>query len=133
MNKILRVILHVKNDELHIPLLGSSEMYSELGLLKFDDIYDYCLLKFIHWCFNVRFDMFDTFFIPLMPHHHHLVRDFKLNYPPTRIEIHRQSALFQCVRVFNCFFNNNLFNFQMSSFGLKKQFKEYVLNGYRAV
>ena len=35
MNKILRVILHVKTDNFHVPLLGSNEMCVMLELLKF--------------------------------------------------------------------------------------------------
>ena len=61
LNKILRVILRVKSDNFHVPILGCNEMYVMLELLKFDDILDYCLIKFINWCFTARFDMLISF------------------------------------------------------------------------
>ena len=100
LNKVLKVILHVKTDYFHVPRLGSNETYVKLELLKFDDILDYCLIKFINWCFTERFDMFHSYFVPLIPQHEHQLRSPKLNYPPTRLEVHRQSTIFQCVRVF---------------------------------
>ena len=48
LNKILRVILRVKTDNFHLPLLGSNEMYVMLELLMFDDTLYYCLIKFIN-------------------------------------------------------------------------------------
>ena len=61
LNKILRMILRVKTDNFHVPLLGCNEMYVMLELLKFDGILDYCLIKFINWCFTARFDMLISF------------------------------------------------------------------------
>ena len=80
LNKILRVILRVKTDNFHVPLFSSNEMYVILELLKFDDILDYCLIKFINWCFTERFYMFNTYFVSLIPQHEHQVRSLKLNY-----------------------------------------------------
>ena len=74
LNKILRMIVGVKTDNFHVPLLGSDEMYVMLELLKFDFILDYCLIKFINWCFTDRFDMFHTYFVTLIPQHEHQVR-----------------------------------------------------------
>ena len=48
LNKILRSILRVEYDENNIPLVGTNEMYKSLNLLKFNDIYKYFLLKFLH-------------------------------------------------------------------------------------
>ena len=48
LNKILRNILKVEYDENNIPLMPTGEMYKTLNLLKFDDVYKYFLLKFIH-------------------------------------------------------------------------------------
>ena len=116
LNTILRVILGVKTDKFHVPLLGSNEMYVMLELLKFDDILDYCLIKFINWCFTERFDMFHAYFVPLIPQLEHQVRSPKLNYPPIRLEVHRQGTIFQCVRVFNSL--RNLLCITMSSYQL---------------
>ena len=129
LNKILRAILRVKTDNFHVPLLGSNEMYVMLELLKFDDILDYCLIKFINWCLTERFDMFHTYFVPLIPERAHQVRSHKLNYPPTRLEVRRQSTIFQCVSVFHSL--RNLFCIPMSSYQLKKTFKQHILGGYR--
>ena len=58
LNKILRHILKVKYDENNIPLMPTSEMYKTLNLLKFDDVYKYFLLKFIHDVFYRQSDFF---------------------------------------------------------------------------
>ena len=47
MNKILRSILKVKHDENNIPLMQTNEMYKSLNLLKYENIYEYILLKFL--------------------------------------------------------------------------------------
>ena len=128
LNKILRVILRVKTDTFHVPLLCSNEMYVMLELLKFDDILDYCLIKFLNWCFTEWFDMFHTYFVPLIPQHEHQVRSPIPNYPPTWLEVQRQGTIFQCVRVFNSL--RNFLCIPMSSYQLKK-IKQYILGGYR--
>ena len=130
LNKILRVIIRVKTENFHVLLLGSNEMYVMLELLKFDDILYYCLIKFINWCFTKLFDMFHTYFVQIIPQHAHQVCSPKLNYPPTKLEVHRQSTIFQCVRIFNRL--HNLFCITMSSYQLKKTFKRHILGGYQA-
>ena len=49
MNKILRRILRVKNDENNIPLVPIADMYKSLKLLQFKDIYRLFLLQSIYF------------------------------------------------------------------------------------
>lgn len=127
-NKLLRVILSVKYDHNNIPMMPSNEMYKQLGILKFPDVYDYFLFKFIHWCYNESNVLYIKYFSSLVPDHRYNVRAVKLNYPPTRLEINRQSTIFQCVRVFNELPEN--FELSMSSFKLKMDFKNFKLSSY---
>ena len=64
LNKILRNILKVKHDENNIPLMSTGEMYKMLNLLKFNDVYRYFLLRFIHDIFHKR----TAFLMTIMPH-----------------------------------------------------------------
>ena len=121
----------MKTDNFHVPLLCSNEMYVMLELLTFDDILDYCLIKFINWCFTERFDMFHTYFVPLIPQHAHQVRSPKLNYPK-RLEVHWQSDRVPYFNVYAfltacaiCFVSKK------SSYQLIKIFKLHILRGYR--
>ena len=49
INKILRKILNVKYDINGRPLMNTDLMYKELSLLKFVDVYNYFMVKFIHF------------------------------------------------------------------------------------
>ena len=44
MNKILRIILKVKYNDIHIPLMSTNTMYKKLRLLKFNDVYQSIIL-----------------------------------------------------------------------------------------
>ena len=101
LNKILRHILKVKYDENNIPLMPTSEMYKTLNLLKFDDVYKYFLLKFIHDVFYRQSDFFNEYYAPLLPSHSYSTRRVRMNLPSVRLEIEKQSTLFQTCKLLN--------------------------------
>ena len=49
VNKILRIILRVKFNEINIPLVKKNKMYKNLNILQFDDIHKFYILKFLHY------------------------------------------------------------------------------------
>ena len=101
LNKILRNILKVKYDENNIPLMPTSEMYKTLNLLKFNDVYKYFLLRFIHDIFYKKADFFNEYYAPLLPSHSYGTRRIKINLPPVRLEIEKQSTIFQTCKLLN--------------------------------
>ena len=99
-------------------------MYVMLELLKFDDILDDCLINSSIGASPNDLICVIPIFVPLMPQHGHQVRSPKLNYPPTRLEVHRQSTIFKCEHVFNSL--RNLFYIPMSSYQLKKSSSSHL-------
>ena len=101
LNKILRHILRVKCDENNVPLMSTNEMYKSLHLLKFDDIYKFFLLKFIHYAFYQNCDIFRKYFSHLLPAHNYRTRGSTIHLPLVRIEVEKQATIFQCCKVIN--------------------------------
>ena len=101
MNKILRYILRVEYDDNGVPLMATSEMYKTLKLLKFDDIYRYFLLKFIHDAFYRKTEIFREYYAPLLPSHSYGTRGIRINLPSIRLEVEKQSTVFQSCKLFN--------------------------------
>ena len=66
INGILRHILRVKFQN-YRPDISTSDMYKNLSILKFKDVYKMFLLKFIHKVYYDRTDIFEKFFSPLLP------------------------------------------------------------------
>ena len=60
-----------------------------LNLLKFNDIYHYFCLKFIHSLLYGRMKhTFDINFSQLLPKHHYETRYYKLNLPKIRLPVY---------------------------------------------
>lgn len=127
LNNILRVILKVRKDENGIPLMHINDMYFSLGLLKFDDIYKYFLLKFLRRAIFDDADLFNVYFSPLVPTHNYPTRRH-LNIPPIRVEIERHSPIYQAVGLFNSV--PSFLLEPMTDLKFKRVFKEYCMSGY---
>ena len=72
--------------------------------------------------------MYQKIFAPLVPMYNYGVRLYKLNYPLTRLNIQRQSTVFQCVKAVN-----NLpqsIDLPMSAYKLKLEYKKHILRTY---
>ena len=128
LNKILRNILKVKHDENNIPLMSTGEMYKMLNLLKFNDVYRYFLLRFIHDIFYKRTDFFNDYYAPLLPTHSYGTRRIKINLPPVRLEIEKQSTIFQTCKLLNEI-PTELLEPQAKE-TLKKKFKKMAISQY---
>ena len=51
-NKILHIILHVKQDDQNSPEMSTHELYITLSFLKLHDVYNYYLPEFITFTIN---------------------------------------------------------------------------------
>ena len=54
MNKVLQNVFQVRNNSNNIPMVSLSYSYVQLSLLKFDDIYEFFLSKFVHFVMYKR-------------------------------------------------------------------------------
>ena len=128
LNKILRSILRVQYDVNNVPLVSTNEIYRSLNLMKFVDIYKYFLLKFVHLVMYGNNDYFDKYLLPLMPRHQYSTRSTRVNLPNVRLQIEKQSTVFQMCKLINELPDCLLA--PQSQFSLKKRFKKYVLSNY---
>ena len=101
INKILRHILNVGYDANNVPLVSTGAMYKSLKLLKFPDVYKYFLLRFLHYALYVNPAIFREYFMPLLPTHAYSMRESRMNFPSTRLEIEKQFTIHQCCKLFN--------------------------------
>ena len=101
MNNILRCILKVERDHNNIPLVSVNAMYKSLNLLQFEDIYKYILLKFLHLVLYKNPELFNEYFISLLPSHTYNTRNVRINLPVVRLEVERHFALFQICKLWN--------------------------------
>ena len=101
MNKILRNILKIRYDNNGIPAVPTNAIYKRLSILKFADIYEYNLIKFIKTCKDDDNLIWNNYFRPLEPSHGYNVREAKLRPPNVRTEVEKRGPIFQCVRAFN--------------------------------
>ena len=128
LNKILRSILKVEYDENNVPTMHTNEMYKTLNLLKFQDIYKYFLLKFIHFILYRDNEMFVKYLMPLMPNHRYNTRNNRINLPNVRLQVEKQSTVFQMCRLINEL-PDYLLDPQ-SQCSLKNKFKNFVIHNY---
>ena len=124
MNKILRTIFHIRFDENHIPLVSTNEMYKSNKLMQFQEIYEYFLLRFIHFSFYQKIDIFNKFYLPLLPTHNYSTRNKRINLPNVRLELEKQSVLFQSCSLLNKLPEELLV--PQSKTSLKRKFKSYL-------
>ena len=105
-----------------------NEMYKRLKLLKLSDIYRYYLLRFIHYAMYDNTSLFLKHFAPLLPCHSYSTRHKRINLPCVRLEIEKNSVIFQCCKLLNdlpC----NLLEPQ-SDRSLKIEFKNMCISNY---
>ena len=128
LNSILRCILNVKYDDNNVPMMHVNDMYKSLNLLKFDDIYKYFILKFLHHVFYKNVDLFNKYYKHLLPAHTYETRNTKINLPIVRLEIEKHFTIFQ-----SCKLLNDLPNYLLepqSDFSLKIKFRRFIISKY---
>jgi hypothetical protein len=128
INKIMRVILGVKYNANNIPSVGTIDMYRRLEILQYEDVYRYFLLKFIRDAMYGNSDFFDNIYGNLVPNHSYGTRSTRLNVPQVRLDIEKQSTVYQSVAVFNSAPESLLE--PSSSHSFKNRYKKAVLDGY---
>ena len=128
INKILRSILKVKTSVINMPLVPTNEMYKSLNFLKFEDIYKYFLLSFMHFVVRKNDDLFDKYLMPLLPQHPYGTRGTRINLPAVRLQIEKQFTIFQMCKIFNEL-PQYLIDPQ-SRQSLKYKFKRYAISQY---
>ena len=128
MNNILRCILKVNRNHDGIPLMSVNTMYKQLNLLHFDDIYQYLLLRFLHSILYINSELYNEYYVPLLPTHMYNTRNVRINLPPVRVEVERNSTLFQSCKLLNEL-SNELLEPQ-SAYSLKVKYKRLGLSKY---
>ena len=129
MNKTLRYILNVHFYPNHRPMIPTTDMYKELKLLKFKDIFEYFMVKFIHSCvYGVNYNIFEENFLSLLPNHSYEMRDIKINYPIIRLQLEKFMPRYHFIRLFNELPKELLT--PQSALRLKNNYKKHVLENY---
>ena len=128
LNSILRIILNVKKDFNGRFYMTNNRLYRELNLLKFDDAYDYFLLKFFRNALHFNTDIFNIYFREHIPAHSYPTRSAHFNIPNFRTETERNFIVYRAIHLFNNIPEN--FKHTMSDFKFKKIFKEFCMNKY---
>ena len=101
MNNILRCILKVNRNRDNVPMMSVSSMYKSMNLLQFDDIYKYLLLKFLHLVLYKNIELFNEYYVPLLPTHAYNTRKRRINLPAVRLEVERNFTIFQSCKLLN--------------------------------
>ena len=127
LNKILRIILKVKYNENHVPLISTNYMYKQLNFMKFTDIYKYFLLKFAHYILYTNADLFNYCIKPHLSENNYDTRHW-INLPYVRTDVEKRFAEFQMCKLLSDL-PQYLIN-DMTPYLLKRNFKSYVLNGH---
>ena len=127
LNKILRIILNVRFEN-YRPLMPTNEMYKQLEILKFEDIYKLCLLKFFHFLRNDKFNMFLKYFGTLFPDHSYNTRNNTINLPYARTDVEKRFTIFKCCEIVKDVPADLLRPQSISS--LNKKFKKMILASY---
>ena len=128
LNNILRSILNVKSNHNNIPLMSVNQMYKELNLLKFEDIYRLCLLKFAHLVLFNDFNLFQKYFSQYLPAQTYPTRNNRINLPQVRLDVERNSTIFQLCKLLKEI--DDEFLMPQSQNVLKRKFKQFCLDHY---
>lgn len=128
INKVLRIILKVRKNNNNIPLMSTNLMFYRLGLLKFDDVYTYYLLKFLRKSLYSDPKLLNKYYIKYVPQHQHSTRNNILILPKCRLDIEKNSTIFQSIKEFNSL--PSYLKENMSDFKFKRQYKKYILEKY---
>ena len=102
INKIFRIILHVKQDDQNIPEIGVHELYRTLSVLKLYDVYSYNLLKFIRFAMNDRPKLFEEFYEPHLSLQNYHTRNSRFNLHPVRLDVEKELRFFSKYKIFQC-------------------------------
>ena len=129
VNKVLRNIFSVKRDSLGRYTVGNNELYKSLNVLKFDDIYITNIVMFIHSIlYGTNQNLFNEYIGCFLSQHNYSTRSARLNTPYIRLEVEKQSTLYNLIKIYN-----NLpseFLQPQSKHSLKKKCKELALMNY---
>ena len=112
-----------------VPLVSNNDLFINLNVMKFKDVYRYFLLKFFHKSFYSSQFCFDKYFSSLLPPHNYNTRDIFLNLPYARTEKEKQGTIFQCCRLVRSL--DISFLSPMSNYVLKAKFRTSILDSYR--
>ena len=128
INKILRIVLNVKYNDNHVPLLNTNLMYKQLNFLKLKDVYRFFLLKFIHFVMFKRHDIYIDCFEAHLPVNTHNTRNNRINLPYVRTEVEKRFTVFQCCKLIRELPENLLAPQTTNS--LKRNFNLHSLGNY---
>ena len=129
MNKTLRHILDVHFDINHRPFMSTNNMFKKLNLMKFNEIFEYFMIKFIHSCiYGANFNIFEEHFAELLPDHKYETRHKKMNFPIVRLQSERVMTKYHFIRLFNDLPEN--FFIPQSAQTLKTKYKKHALQKY---
>ena len=101
INQILRNVLKVSYNSDRRPLVPTSMVYKKLSVLKFEDIYEFNLLKFVIYVSRLNGEIWTNYFAHLEPSHSYNIRNTGLNNPTVRTNVEKSGTIFQCVRALN--------------------------------
>ena len=126
MNKIIRIISRVPHNDYGIPILSTNSLYKSLKILKFNDFYNFYLLKFAHKLLYSETDPLTNYLYPLFIYL--LTRGVRINLPNVRTTIEKNFVLFRVCKLSNDAENNLLV--PQSKYMLKKSYMTFVLSHY---
>lgn len=128
INKILRKILDVKYDKNHIPLMSTNNMYTKLHVMKFEDVYEFHLLKFIHYILYEDFSYYIKYFNHLVPNNRYETRNKKINLPTIKSELEKISTIYNCCKLWRVV--DDKFLVPQSKYILKSNFIKITIQKY---
>ena len=102
-------------------------MYINLGLLKFKDMYQIFLLKFLHFILYTKFDLFLDNFSSLLPSNVHNTRN-RINLPNIGTEVERRFVIFKCCELIRNIPEELLL--QQSKYSLKTKYIKLIHESY---
>ena len=108
--------------------MATNQIYKALNIMKFNDIYEYNLLKFFISSKNEDNDIWNDHFALLQPSHGYTTRTHRLNLPTVRTEVEKSGTIFQCVRANNSM-PDSLRDIE-SIESLKRRYKKHCINQY---
>ena len=76
-------------------------MYCSLNFLKFEDLYKFNLLKFLHFIMFIDNAVYLKYFTPLLPSHNYNTRNVRINLPAIRIELQKTSTIYNICNLIN--------------------------------
>ena len=101
----------------------TSDIYKILNILKFKDLYNLSLLKFLHFILYKRPELFEFYFS-----HSYATRNIKIRLPIIRLEMEKRSTIFRCCVLINEIHNKFILPQYMIT--LKRNFKISCLDQY---